>query len=153
MSDLGANPLHVRMANVILALDDPRTFMRHGGADFMEFWPARTIFEEVRAIAELLKPLEQDVAEARVARGIPSGMMASGIVTPVQPDYGNGAVAMLTEALDLAKKGEITQVAIVALCADGGYKHLVSNEQSVSTMTLLGALTALQFHILGRHYE
>lgn len=44
------------------------------------------------------------------------------------------------------------EVAIVALCADGGYKHLVSNEQSASTMALLGALTALQFQILGRHH-
>lgn len=78
--------------------------------------------------------------------------------TQLRPPVTPSMVVMLTELLRRAQAGEIAQIAIVSLGADGvGYGTWISDrgesEIAHPTLALIGAVTDLQFELLTIHNQ
>jgi hypothetical protein len=78
---------------------------------------------------------------------------AVSVVAEIKPDFNTGIVSMLTELLRRAKAGEIAQVAMVFTekADEHAYGTWISNRESGSTLSLIGAITDLQFTVLQLH--
>lgn len=79
--------------------------------------------------------------------------------TVLKPGYSPGIVPMLTELLRRAKAGEIAQIAVVHLNANGDdYGTWISDREhelpgGFATLKLVGAVADLQFTILQLHNQ
>lgn len=79
-------------------------------------------------------------------------------VESIKPGYTPGLVPMLTELLRRAQAGEVAQVAIVILAAEGdAYSTWISDrgESAIQhpTLALVGAVADLQFELLTLHNQ
>ena len=72
-----------------------------------------------------------------------------------QRPFNTQSVSMLTELLRRAQAGDLAQVAIVFTEKgnEGNYGTWISDREEGSTLTLIGAITDLQWSVLRLHNE